>query len=280
MRTILALVAVLTGGYVGYEIILNEKQFSDIVAPLQGNNQVIIDKIMGILDEIIPAGSEQDIAETVVEMPSIENMPVEETMPMEELQPQPAETILPVFDIRNPYWGLPNSYVGDPLAMSRHWTPQEEQIWQSGITHHFPYQQYKTVHDVVAERLSGSEIILYDALFNDKFWTRMWALIGLASFGSKIDLDVVIRSIGNARESLVVNFFKRFVHDSSPAELYVMRYAIRTVSPRARKIILSALLNSNDDFNTIYLAAATFDQDTSIAKWANKQHQAAGHLLY
>ena len=130
--------------------------------------------------------------------------------------------------------------------------------------------------DVVSERLTGSDAILWDALEDDKFWTRMWAVIGLADFGVEIDNDAVLKALRDERPSLVTNFFKRFKDKSTPGQRYVMRYAIRNVDPRARRVICEALLNAGDDMSAVYLVAATLDQDVRVKNWAN---QNIGRLL-
>jgi hypothetical protein len=169
--------------------------------------------------------------------------------------------------IQNPYWMLPNELASHPLPMGASWSRRHEEAWRRGLNHHFPYQHYKTTKTIRESRLKGSELLLFEALDDKKFWTRMNAAIGLAEFGYRIDIATVEKALGKANQSLIKNYFKRFDHSATPGELYVMRQAIRLVAAPARKQILSILLATNQDKDRIYLAAAAFDPAQSLKKW-------------
>ena len=129
----------------------------------------------------------------------------------------------------NPYLELPNRFSDNRKPPGRIWSPQEEEVWRSGIIHQFAWQQYKTVQDVITLRLAGSEAILWEALNNPRLWTRMLAVVGLVRFGANVDSQTVLRALGEERPSLVANYFKRFTVKSDSSQRFVMRYAVRTV---------------------------------------------------
>ncbi|MCB9229975.1 MAG: hypothetical protein H6618_10240, partial [Deltaproteobacteria bacterium] len=105
------------------------------------------------------------------------------------------------------------------------WSASQEQLWRQGIAHKFPWQRYKTVMEVRAERPEQSQVILYDALNDPQFWTRMRAVIALAESGIPVPSKTVKQAIGSEEKSLVARFFKRFSLKNSAGERYILRMA-------------------------------------------------------
>ena len=150
---------------------------------------------------------------------------------------KPAEMVSPP----NPYWRLPNSVTRTAQPSGRSMSPEDEQIWRSGLSSAYVYQHFKTVNQIRAGKIRGGEKLLFEALSEKKFWTRMSALVGLAEFGIQPDVDVVDRAIGDTRPSLVANYMLRFRKVSTAPQRFVMRQALRVVDAKARLNILRGL---------------------------------------
>jgi hypothetical protein len=167
----------------------------------------------------------------------------------------------------NPYWPLPNRLQLREEAVSE-LTPALESRWRRGLAHRYVYQRYQTVQEIRQRRIRGAAFLLFEALNQPKFWTRMEALFGLAEVGLKIDVDTVADGLGEVRPSLVANYFKRFFATRPTAgELYVMRQAIRLVDADGRLNILRVLGDLGGDINQMYLVAANYDPSRSIQGW-------------
>jgi hypothetical protein len=174
-------------------------------------------------------------------------------------------------DLQNPYWALPNpleNTTGPELGLL---TPGQEERWRQGLAHPFVWQRYKTVIDMRAARLKGSQYLLNDALAQPKFWTRMEALIALAESGEAVDIDTVETAIGSTRRSLIQNYFRRFRRQATGGEIYIMRQAIRITDAGTRRVILENLINRRDPTNDLYLVAATYDPNTKVSGWLNQE---------
>ena len=169
--------------------------------------------------------------------------------------------------VSNPYWALPNELAKGGKPMGNVWSSGHEEIWRQGLNHRFVYQHLKTVKLIRENRLRGSEVLLFDALGDKKFWTRMEAVIALAEFGYKIDTVTVEKALGDARSDLIKNYFMRFRSHHSPGELYVLRQAIRLVDARARQAILAVLMTTDLEIDRLYLAAASFDPSLTVKTW-------------
>lgn len=158
----------------------------------------------------------------------------------------------------------------EPLPMGNIWSAQQEQAWRRGIAHRFPWQRYKTVMEVKSGRLVQSQVILYDALGDSRFWTRMRAVMALAEFGVQVSMGSVKRVINGVSKPLVARFFKRFHAKNSPGERYVMRISLAFTSPEGRVNILRSLLGYSIDLENhgLYLAAAFSDPDKKVQELA------------
>jgi hypothetical protein len=174
-------------------------------------------------------------------------------------------------DLVNPYWSLPNPLEATMGVEGAMLTPAQEERWRQGLAHPFVWQRYKTVMDMRAARLKGSQLLLNDALAQPKFWTRMEALIALAEAGEAVDIDSVEMGIGSTRRALIQNYFRRFRKDVSPGELYIMRQAIRIVDAGTRRVILENLVNRRDSINELYLVAATYDPNAKVNGWISQE---------
>jgi hypothetical protein len=174
-------------------------------------------------------------------------------------------------DLANPYWSLPNPLDDTMGVEGARLTAAQEERWRQGLAHPFVWQRYKTVMDMRAARLKGSQLLLNDALAQPKFWTRMEALIALAEAGEAVDIDSVEMVMRSTRRALIQNYFHRFRKDMSPGELYIMRQAIRIVDAGTRRVILENLVNRRDSINELYLVAATFDSNAKVNGWITQK---------
>ena len=266
VKNLAMIVIVCACAYVGYEIIINNKSFDQIIPSLTSHVQVITDFFSD--DPSGDGGS--PVAEAEITDDQQDVIEGEDDLVDPDAEPiDMAQNIgVIAYTPNNPYLGLPNRLVGDIAPLSRKWSPQEEAVWHRGITHTFPYQHYKTVLDVVRARLAGSDVVLWDALDDDKLWVRMWAVCGLADFGIELDGSSVTKAIGSVRAELVSNFFKRFIGKNTAGQRYVMRYALPVVTPRTRLVIYQALLGERDELNDLYLVAASLDPNRKVSRWA------------
>lgn len=209
------------------------------------------------------------------EVPSTDESAMSEAVPQPESQPSeaqaaPSPEVKPEsgpIDLANPYWSLPNPLENVPTAEQGVLTPGQEERWRQGLAHPFIWQRYKTVTELRAARLKGSQYLLTDALAQPKFWTRMEALLALAEMGEAVDIDSVEAGIGSTRRPLVQNYFRRFRQQATAGELYIMRQAVRIVGAGTRKIILENLLKHRDVTNELYLVAATYDPNPKVSDW-------------
>lgn len=172
----------------------------------------------------------------------------------------------------NPYWGLSNDLASNALPVLRKITPEEEVSWANALKHKYPYQRYRAILEIRQSRLAGSESLLWFALYDEKLWIRMRALMTLADLGIKVGLGHVKLAIGHEPDMRVANFFKRFTKNASPGDLYVMRHAIRLLSEQGRLVILKALEHNRDEFRDMYMAAASLDKGPHVKQWLKQNY--------
>ncbi len=296
-KALIALVIILViGGYAAYEILVNDKSPDEIVAPLLSQGQEVIALFWDTADQgaaIPPPGGQEVVA--VPPTPEVAPAPETAVPPapeadiqadiqadvssIDELPADAAERSVerprdsPSYLASNPYLELPNPAPRDKIQFARAWSVQEEEVWRSGLTHQFVWQQYKTVQDVVSLRLAGSDAILWEALNNPRLWIRMKAVVGLVKLGMNVGDNAVLQALGEERPSLLANYFKRFTVKNDAAERFVMRYALHTVGPRARRHIIQALVVGRDELSGLYLVAATLDKDRRVSGWAQAELQ-------
>ncbi|MBC7530002.1 MAG: hypothetical protein H7318_00380 [Oligoflexus sp.] len=167
----------------------------------------------------------------------------------------------------NPYWKLPNPVAAlseTPAPI----TTQQTEAWRGGLAHPFSYQRYKSVEDMRKAKMDGSVAILYEALAQPKFWTRMEALLGIAEQGIPIDTDSMHAAIGDARPDLVRNYFRRFKNNYTDVTAHVMRQALRVVDQKSRHLILMQLAAHRNETNDMYLIAGLHDADAMTKDFA------------
>ncbi len=167
----------------------------------------------------------------------------------------------------NPYWTLPNKLLGAETELNRTWTTEEEETWRAGLAHKYSYQRWKTVMEVRERKLQGSDAVLWDALQDKKFWTRMYAAVGIAEFNVEISLQSLEGAMAKARSELVADFFERFVRKADAGQLFVMRQAIRLLDEKGRIVVLQGIANSKDPLRDLYLTAATLDPGKRVKRW-------------
>jgi len=168
----------------------------------------------------------------------------------------------------NPYWDLPNRIVGMQKPPGRIWSTDEEGAFRSGLNHMFTYQQHKAVMDIRKLKLAGSDAVLWEALQNKKFWTRMWAAIGLAEFNNEISLETIEGTIENARSELIATFLERLQKNPNPGQVFIARQLVKILDERGRLSALKIINNSNDKLRDLYLTAATVDPGLKIQHWS------------
>lgn len=188
--------------------------------------------------------------------------------PIPDVEPE-ALAAAPQFDpqmVQNPYWVLPNEQPKNAVSLGRKWTAKEEEMWRFALDHEFTYQRYRAVKEMRARRLAGSSELLFKALDQSKFWTRMEAVMALAEFGYPVSVDQVKQAIGRTRSSLVANYMERFVAKRTPGESFVLRHALKVADGRARAKILEALSHERGS-HELYFAAASYDPSPRVRKW-------------
>ena len=158
----------------------------------------------------------------------------------------------------SPYENLPN-----PLPMqaelAKIWTAQQEEAWRLAITSELPWQRHKTVLAVKANRFKQSEVILWEAVKDVKFWTRMAAVTGLADFGIEVSPSILAEVVKDARPALVKNYFRRFYKKAKSADRYILRQALKVVDAPARREILTCLRRYKDPLSEPFLSASRDD---------------------
>lgn len=168
----------------------------------------------------------------------------------------------------NPYWALPNRLLQNQPVLGRPWTAEEEEALRGGLAHKWAYQRYKTVLDVRKSRLRGSEVILWEALQDKKFWTRMNAALGLAEIGSEVSVKVLEPTLVNARSELIANWLERWAEKPTAAQTFLARQILRLLDERGRLVALKVIAASRDSFADLYLVAANEDPQARVKNWS------------
>jgi len=173
--------------------------------------------------------------------------------------------------IGNPYWALPNRLQVETQALPRLSSAQESR-WRYGLAHQYAYQRYRTTREIRLSQNRSAAYLLFEAIEQPKFWTRMEALFGLAEMGLQINIPTVEKGLGGASTSLAANYFRRYLQSRPTAgELYVMRQAIRVVDARTRLVIIQVLAQLGGDMNQLYLIAAAYDPAASVQAWLGQE---------
>ena len=113
--------------------------------------------------------------------------------------------------------------------------------------------------------------MLWDGLQDEKFWTRMWSLMGIAEFNQEVSLRDVEQALGDARGNLISNYFRRFLDGSTAGQRYILRHVVKLLDERGRLTVLKVLEGSVDVFTPVYLAAGTMDPGQSVRAWAESR---------
>lgn len=167
----------------------------------------------------------------------------------------------------NPYWALPNKIVGANKELGRFWSPEEEETFRAGLAHRYTYQRLKTVQDVRKLHLRGSDVILWDAMQDKKFWTRGFAAIGLAEQNVEVSLSTLEGMLTNARSELRADFFERFIRRPNAGQAYILRQVVRILDEKGRLIVLKGIERTKDPLRDLYMVAATKDPGKSVQRW-------------
>lgn len=272
----------LASGFGRFSQVLGQKKFSG------GNRQLVLAGIFGMvlvgcglyiyigdegLDSLmgdVGAGMQGDgeMAPPVEAAAPVPESGVINTTP--EVAPPKTESKTVEEAPGNPYWKLPNPVVMTSETKSMISTQQTEG-WRAALNHAFTYQRMKATQELRKAKVDGTVTILYEALAQPKFWTRMEAILGIADNGVAIDSESMKTAIGDARSDLVKNYFKRFRKDYTDSTAHVMRQALRVVDGRARFIIFSNLALHRNEINDQYLYAASLHEtDVSTKAMVNE----------
>ncbi|MDD9951221.1 MAG: hypothetical protein OXT67_06600, partial [Zetaproteobacteria bacterium] len=160
------------------------------------------------------------------------------------------------------------------------WSANQEQNWRTRISHIYPYQRFATVQEVITAQYTESTVILWEALEDEGFWIRMYALMGLAEFGIKTSMQDLQTALKGVSKGRVYRFIKRFEVDSTSGQRHILRKLIGYVSPRMRISILNAIALGEEDIaiNKNFLEAAVrHDPSTNVRRRA-KQLLSRAHL--
>ncbi len=241
-----------------------------------------------IRDALIDLGI-MDKPEPIVTAPKVVAVP---TIPAPDPEPpQPmlsAESVDPWSHeaFANPYWYLSPSLAQDIASKNeprRILSHAQEQLYRAGMNHAYNYQVYKTVREIRRDKFSGAEVLLFEALNQKRFWTRMEALIGLAEYHVAVDQETVEAALIGARPSLIKNYFKRLAVSHSDGSIYIAKLALPLVEARARLVILQGLSKIGWRGHRLYLAAAVYDKSPLVQKWLQSElevHPLTGaHML-
>jgi hypothetical protein len=198
--------------------------------------------------------------------------PDEEEPPTIVTDPQPAPVEAPPEEDPievpvqgNPYWILPNINLTQSAGnVGPAWTLDQEALIREGLSHTFVYQHYKSVQDIRRVRWAGSESSLKQALTAKKFWTRMFAAIGLAERSFSVLLSDLDKSLEGERSELIAGFFERFVQKPNAGQSYIFRQIVRLVDARCRMILIEGIAKSKDELSFLYLYAASQDPNPKV----------------
>ena len=173
----------------------------------------------------------------------------------------------------NPYWILPNANFSldhQQPATGESWTIADEAGIREGLGHRYVYQHYKAVETIRKKRWKGSEVQLKRAMGAKKFWTRMFAAVGLAEMGYGVSLTDLNKILEGERSELISGFFERFVDKPNGGQVYLLRQVIRLVDARSRLVILEGIAKIDDPLSDLYLYAATGDINSKVQAKAEK----------
>jgi hypothetical protein len=241
---LLAGLLLIIGGYFSYEMFMNDR-----------DPMMVIDEWMGLAegDAVVEEPAPKPRAKKVATEPA----------------PQTKKSAAQVTG--NPYWTLPNQIVGIKPRLGRMWNALEEEAWRAGLLHRYPYQRYKTVQDVRKRRLRGSDAVLWDAMQDKKFWTRMFAAVGLAEMNIEVSIQTLEGAMAGGRSELVADFFERFTRRPNAGQVFVMRQVVRVLDEKGRFMVLRGINRANDGLRDLYLVAATQDPSRKIQRWAERE---------
>jgi hypothetical protein len=245
---VLLLLLLAAGGYLAYQMVVNGKD------PVEHVKELL--RSVGLFEEEPPP-----IATN--EPPP----PMTDPAPAEPPPPPPAESKVVA---GNPYWALPNKLLGAKTELGRNWTNEEEENWRAQLAHKYTYQRWQTVMDIRKAMLRGSDALLWDAMQDKKFWTRMYAAVGLAEFNVEVSLNSLEGALASARSELVADFFERFTRSPNHGQAYILRQVVRLLDERGRLVVLHGIDKADDELRNLYVVAATQDPGRRVQAWAQR----------
>jgi hypothetical protein len=255
---LLLLVVLTVIGFAAYEFFVNERNPVDTVTAW-------VDQLAGGgADESEPAPLTPEQKAKAKAAAAKRAKAADEAMAAAAAKAKAAETLAPV--VGNPYWALPNKIYGK-LPLARLWTSDEEETFRAGITHRFSYQRWQTVQSIRKLRLSGSDVVLWDAMQDRKFWTRMAAAVGLAELNIELSLNVIEGLMTDQRSELVADYFERFTRRPNGGQAFMLRQVVRLLDEKGRLIALQGIARSQDPLRDLYMAAATRDPGRHVQRW-------------
>jgi hypothetical protein len=245
-------------GYCAYEIFIEDTNPLDQA----------VTQLTSIYNSLVGHGDDVDVAAAPGPKPRRPAKPL--AAPAPAGKKAGGETRLAASVQGNPYWSLPNSIVGSTEHGERVLTPEEEETLRAGLTHRFTYQRFKTVWDIRHQHRLGADAILWDAMRDKKFWTRMYAAIALAETNVEVSLQSLEGAMAGARSELVANFFERFTRHPNAGQLFIMRQVLRVLDERGRLVVLKGIHKSKDSLRDLYMTAATQDPGRRVQAWVKQ----------
>ena len=144
--------------------------------------------------------------------------------------------------------------------------------WSDQMKSQYPWQRYKTVLEIKRSRSEKFSFVLEQALNDQKFWIRMYALMGLADLGIMVEEGKISKAIQNVSHLNQEKFLKRFIEENTAGDRYILRSLMSMSGPKVRYNILLSLKNAESDLELFenYIYAARFDPDSRVKKLAHK----------
>lgn len=180
-------------------------------------------------------------------------------------------SIIPGVEQINAYNQIKNPAPNKQIETELSWSADQEQNWRARIKHRFPYQRLLVVEEVISAQYSESTVILWEAINDQGFWIRMFALMGLADFGLATSIKNLETAVGDASAGELHRFTMKFQHKSTPGQRYILRQLLAYSPARTRQSILKSLntgnIDSNVNFKTLQTAFES-DPSTKVRKLA------------
>ena len=181
------------------------------------------------------------------------------------------EKEIPKDQVHNPYWGLSNHR--PQRGKARKITAAEESTLRHMMRAKRPWQRYQAISKVNNEYLRGTDLLIAEALRDQKLWVRMKALMAQGRVGKSLRLADIRQAFGQHQGALAAHFIMRLIKKAQPEDLYVLRESLKLAEPRLRRMIMRVLGRfPNIHENQLFLVAGLYDDDPYVRAIAHR-HQ-------